>query len=293
VGNNYFINNQATSGGAAYINSAPVNLQNNVFSGNYALNNGGATYFEKTITDLPKNWVTIINNSFSGNKADQKGGAIYTGPNYAVKPLIINSILWGDTAITNKFTEIYMANTSDSVEIASSDFHPYLVHGHIIDGLGNFLADPLFTNSVYLIPSLGSPVIDKGIGSYISTGNKTYLAPAYDITGLSRPWGLGYDVGAYEYGFVGTKWREEIETNTYPNPFTNSVNIRYTTDKAEVVLLQVFDNCGRMIEELVNSNQLPGEYQVSWNASDRPSGVYYCRLKTGEKITTTKIVKIH
>jgi len=289
VENNYFIGNTAKSGGGLSITNTPVTLLNNVFSGNHAENNGGAVNCEKTTALLPGKLVTFINNSFSGNKADQKGGAIYTGPSVTVEPLVINSILWCDKA--SEGAEVFLANALDELEIASSDFNPGLVHGGIHDGLLNFSGDPLFTDTVNLIPSLASPVIDKGTESYLSAGNEMYFAPLYDITGTSRPWGLGFDMGAHEYGFTGIHKEAAKNLEIFPNPFTNSVTISFSNDEASHVLLQVFDNYGRLIAVPVDAEQPQGEQKIEWNAGNLPSGIYYCRLQAGERPVSSKIIK--
>lgn len=288
VENNYFLNNEAKTGGAFGAYSNPVMLQNNVFSGNRASHNGGAIYCDNQKGVDFSHMVTSINNSFSGNKADQQGGAIYTGPNHAVKPLVINSIFWGDMA--SEGAEIYTAYPSDTLEIANSDFNAASVHGTVLDGLGNINEDPQFSDTVNLIPSISSPVLDKGTDSYLSTGNELYFAPAYDITGLSRPWGLGYDMGAYEYGFVGTGPGEANETNIYPNPFTNTVTISYTTYSSGPVKIEVFDRIGRKVKELYSGNRAAGTYKVTWNAAGMPAGLYFLRIQKGNQAETGRMI---
>lgn len=73
----------------------------------------------------------------------------------------------------------------------------------------------------------------------------------------------------------------------YPNPFNPSTNIRYQISNSKFVSLKVFDILGKEIEILVNEKQSPGTYEVNWNASQYPSGVYFYRLET-EGFTDTK-----
>jgi len=59
-----------------------------------------------------------------------------------------------------------------------------------------------------------------------------------------------------------------------------------------LVRLTVFDVIGREIEVLVNQQLQPGTYEVSWDASAYPSGVYYYRLEAGLFSETKKMVLI-
>jgi len=42
----------------------------------------------------------------------------------------------------------------------------------------------------------------------------------------------------------------------------------------------IFDVLGREITTLVNEQLKPGTYEVTWDASNFPSGVYFYRLET-------------
>ncbi|MCI0449906.1 MAG: T9SS type A sorting domain-containing protein [Chlorobi bacterium] len=64
----------------------------------------------------------------------------------------------------------------------------------------------------------------------------------------------------------------------YPNPFNPTTNIRFDVSQSGFVKLAVFDILGREIQTLVSENVKAGEYQISFNASNLPSGVYFYRL---------------
>jgi hypothetical protein len=76
-------------------------------------------------------------------------------------------------------------------------------------------------------------------------------------------------------------------SQNYPNPFNPITNFEFRIADFGLVKLTVFDAIGREIEVLVNQQLQPGTYEVSWNASAYPSGVYYYRLSAGE-FTQTK-----
>ena len=49
----------------------------------------------------------------------------------------------------------------------------------------------------------------------------------------------------------------------------------------ELVSLKVYDVLGRQVATLVNEQQHPGYYEVTWDASGVSSGVYFYKLSAG------------
>ena len=86
-------------------------------------------------------------------------------------------------------------------------------------------------------------------------------------------------------------------SQNYPNPFNPSTTIKYSIplyEKGQTsnVKLNIYDILGRIVVTLVNQNQKPGNYEITWNglsATGRqiPSGVYFYRLTVG-KFTQVK-----
>ena len=78
----------------------------------------------------------------------------------------------------------------------------------------------------------------------------------------------------------------------YPNPFNPTTNIRFDLPKSGSVKLVVFDALGREVATLVNEKLAPGTYEVDWNGSGYPSGVYFYKLFTNEYVDVKKMVLI-
>ena len=76
----------------------------------------------------------------------------------------------------------------------------------------------------------------------------------------------------------------------YPNPFNPVTKISYTVRKGEQVKLIVFDILGKEVTTLVNGYKNPGTYNVTFNARDLTSGVYYYQLQTKTGTVTKKMV---
>jgi hypothetical protein len=68
----------------------------------------------------------------------------------------------------------------------------------------------------------------------------------------------------------------------YPNPFNPATNISFDIPIASDVKLTVYNSLGKEIQTLVNENLKAGKYEVTFNASNLASGVYYYRLSAGE-----------
>lgn len=71
-------------------------------------------------------------------------------------------------------------------------------------------------------------------------------------------------------------------TQNYPNPFNPSTFITYEIPKSGMVTLVVFDILGRQVAQLVNENQNPGRYSVSFSAANLPSGIYIYQIRANE-----------
>ncbi|MCX6165876.1 MAG: T9SS type A sorting domain-containing protein [Ignavibacteriae bacterium] len=76
----------------------------------------------------------------------------------------------------------------------------------------------------------------------------------------------------------------------YPNPFNPSTNIRYQILNSKFITLKIYDILGKEIVTLINEKQLPGVYEVKWDASNYPSGLYLYRLQAVDFTDTKKLI---
>ncbi len=220
-----FYGNEASGGGAIAneINGGlaagvilPTSLTNTVFSGNIAIDDGGAIY----------NWpngsggtldMDIINATFSRNEAADEGGSIYAVPNNFAgffDITITNSIMWNSENGAG-FNEICLG--SGQVTIGYSDVRAILGAGVTINcdgGVSVFVNNgnnmnqaPQFIDFDGLDAVVGtldddldlqaaSPVIDEGDNA-ASTQPLDFLARTRIVDGGSGT--ATVDMGAYEY----------------------------------------------------------------------------------------------
>ncbi|MBL7128653.1 MAG: T9SS type A sorting domain-containing protein [Ignavibacteria bacterium] len=76
----------------------------------------------------------------------------------------------------------------------------------------------------------------------------------------------------------------------YPNPFNSNTIIRFDIHKSSHSKLIVYNILGEEITILVNEKLNAGSYEVDWDASDYPSGVYFYKLIAGDFVDVKKMV---
>ena len=78
----------------------------------------------------------------------------------------------------------------------------------------------------------------------------------------------------------------------YPNPFNPVTDIKFDVPSSSFVTLSVYNILGDEIEILVDDQMNPGSYNVDWDASNFPSGVYIYKMVSGNFIQTKKMILI-
>jgi len=76
----------------------------------------------------------------------------------------------------------------------------------------------------------------------------------------------------------------------YPNPFNPSASIQYAISSGQFVSLKVYDVLGNEVSTLVNEDKPAGTYEVEFNTTSLPSGIYFYQLKADSYIETKKMV---
>jgi len=86
---------------------------------------------------------------------------------------------------------------------------------------------------------------------------------------------------------------EEFRINpAHPNPFNPLTILSYTLPKASHVDLTVYDVQGRIVAELVSGMREAGYHEVTWNAPNLASGMYFYRIKASDFVSIKKVVLI-
>jgi len=81
----------------------------------------------------------------------------------------------------------------------------------------------------------------------------------------------------------------ELEQN-YPNPFNPSTTIRFTIPEAGLVTLKVYNLLGEEVATLLNEEQTTGVYEVTFDAAQLSSGIYFYTISSGNFVASKKMI---
>ena len=100
--------------------------------------------------------------------------------------------------------------------------------------------------------------------------------------------------GSFEYSEIVNA---QVQTPTeytlnqnYPNPFNPSTTISYSIPSSGFVKLKIFNSIGEEVKTLVNEIESAGVHEVTFNAINIPSGIYFYKIETGEFTSIKKMV---
>lgn len=86
---------------------------------------------------------------------------------------------------------------------------------------------------------------------------------------------------------------EELALSAYPNPSSGMTNVTYDITKSGMVSLKLYNSLGELVSLLVNDHRAAGSYQVSFDASNLPAGIYVGQLELNGMSSASRIVIQH
>ena len=294
--NNVIVLNSGMYGGGIVLNYTGAIVRNNIIARNTVYQavagaptfGGGGIWISGNFGSATK---IIENNTIVGNACSGSGGSQYAGRGGGIivaQTAIIarNNIIWGNTQTTGGPVGVILSGTAD---LMYSD-----VEGGM-SGTGNIDLSPQFTDTSYYLPN-GSPCIDAGDPASIyndpaNPSNPSLAQPPSKGTLRNDMGTYGgpkrEDIGAIFTG-VGASYNLSLPqtfslSQNYPNPFNPSTKITFVIPAGtqHAVSLRVYDLLGREVATLMERDNPPGSYVVTWDANNEASGTYVYRLTSG------------
>lgn len=121
----------------------------------------------------------------------------------------------------------------------------------------------------------------------------------YVVTGFTESFGVFYrDLWLIKIALPVTAVKdpphaiinEYLLKQNYPNPFNPTTTLEYAIASRQFVSLKVYDLFGKEVTILVDEEKPAGEYDVEFDASYLPSGIYFYQLRAGSYVKTKKMI---
>jgi len=157
-----------------------------------------------------------------------------------------------------------------------------------------------------IIGNLGIPLISRTIdfgnnwSTYMSADSDNFLV-SQSLINQNIWFVCGYKWLIYKStngGAIGIQPinseipKEFSLSQNYPNPFNPTTNLRFQISELRFVKLIVYSILGNVVETLVNEEIKPGTYEVTFNAANYSSGIYYYKLSSSGFTDTKKMVLV-
>ena len=119
----------------------------------------------------------------------------------------------------------------------------------------------------------------------LNSGKYKYRLKQIDFNGNFKYYDLANEI------VIGSPEKFELSQN-YPNPFNPITHLGFGISNLGFVSLKVYDVLGNEIKTLVNEIKPAGYYEVEFNGSNLPSGIYYYRIKAGSFSQVRKMMLV-
>ena len=135
----------------------------------------------------------------------------------------------------------------------------------------------------------------NGSGNSSSTKLYSYIDKAITTSGIyfyrlkQIDNGGGYKYSDIITSDINSPFVFSLNQN-YPNPFNPNTIITYSLPAASNVKLVVYNAIGQIVKVLENSFRETGNYNISFNASDLPSGIYFYKLEACQFTQVKKMI---
>ena len=194
----------------------------------------------------------------------------------------------------------------------------YLVLGRNVDNTvnGGYTADYGYSSfqlsnsedEIFLVDNENRIVdeIEYNSSFPYSSGASMYLRNIDYDNNVDTSWAMSdMEYGLGDLGTPGRAWDDSLSTSnhidfglpqtlvlhpSYPNPFNPITTIKFSVETFHATSISIYNLTGRLVETLIKDEIPVGNYEITWNASSQPSGVYFVQLSNGESVQTQKLI---
>ena len=90
---------------------------------------------------------------------------------------------------------------------------------------------------------------------------------------------------------------EETGLVAYPNPFNASTKLAFRIEDTQYASLAIYNTLGQKVRTLLDAPTQAGRHEVAWDGQDEfgqtaSTGIYLCRLLSGDRRQTVKIIMV-
>jgi subtilisin-like proprotein convertase family protein len=211
-----------------------------------------------------------------------------SGNNRLTVVLLMNHTSVNNVTLNLRAPNGTSVNFLSSVNTANNDI--MTVFDDLADSLANALLVPLSMRVRPTSPLSALPQNNQnGYWRLSVTDNTTS-----NDSGRVYMWGIKFISTVGIQSTSGNTPHKFALYQNYPNPFNPMTKIKFDIpkDAQQLVSLRLYDVLGREVQTLVNENLKPGTYELSWDASELSSGVYFYRLTAGDFAESKKMLLI-
>ncbi len=110
--------------------------------------------------------------------------------------------------------------------------------------------------------------------------------------------GSGGSIFKYNTAIIGINNDNEIIPDefilhqNFPNPFNPETSIGYVLNRGGIVKAEIFNILGEALIVVLDNYQPAGYHTIRWNAVDKPSGIYFCKVTSSGISKTIKMLLI-
>ena len=97
-----------------------------------------------------------------------------------------------------------------------------------------------------------------------------------------------------ELNLTGLPTNYQLSQN-YPNPFNPSTTIEFDVPRSSFVSIDIYNQLGQKVNNLVHQKVVAGSYRVDWDGRDNmgnqvATGIYFYRMQAGDYIENKKMI---